>query len=557
LAKAVRPLLDAPSRNFPFPEGAIMESVTIRFSQDPGPGLFRPRPTSLPLDILTSAANRLSWASLMYALVFSLVYGLFTLTDASFRQRDTFLDEIVAVGVSVVIALAVFAATRSKRIPPATLIDIGLLFEVTGGFGVSFVEYWALFGARPFDGFGISWICVWIVIFPLIVPSTPGKTFLAALATASTGILAFTISVAAGKSPNLPVDVWIRLFGPTFVCTLMAFFAAKVVYKLGADVKEARRMGAYELIERLGRGGMGEVWRARHRYLSRPAAVKLISPEVLGAIGGLGAEELRLRFEREAEATASLQSPHSIVLYDFGTTETGVFYYVMELLYGMNLQVLVDRFGPVPPPRAVYLLRQVCHSLMDAHASGFVHRDIKPANIYLCRLGPDADFVKVLDFGLVKKQAQSPGFAATTLGVVNGTPGYMAPEAILGAAEFDPRMDLYAVGCVGYWLLTGQLVHQAGSVGEILRAHITADPDPVSAHCETAVSPGLEAVIMSCLEREPGNRIQTAAELMAAFEALEETCRWTNVEAKQWWNAHLPGIEGVPTRPIGELVSRT
>jgi serine/threonine-protein kinase len=303
---------------------------------------------------------------------------------------------------------------------------------------------------------------------------------------------------------------------------------------------------------------MGEVWRARHRYLSRPAAIKLINPEALGATGGLGAEELRLRFEREAEATATLHSPHSIVLYDFGTTETGIFYYVMELLYGMNLQVLVDRFGPVPPSRAVYLLRQVCHSLMDAHASGLVHRDIKPANIYLCRLGTDADFVKVLDFGLVKKRVQSGGIAATTLGAVNGTPGYMAPEAILGAAEFDPRMDIYAVGCVGYWLLTGELVHQANTAEELLRAHITREADPVSARCESAVPPKLEALIMSCIDREPGNRIQTAGELMAAFEALEEQSRWTNIQATQWWNTHLPGLDGtLPTRPISEVVSRT
>jgi serine/threonine-protein kinase len=440
----------------------------------------------------------------------------------------------------VVIALLVFAITRSKRFSPQKLIDLGLIFEVCGGFGISFVEHWALFGDKPFDGFGISWVCIWIVFYPLIVPSTPGKAFLAALLTASTGILAFTLSVAFGKSIPPPAPDLIQLFLPSYVSAVVAFLAAKVIYKLGTDVKEARRMGAYELVERLGVGGMGEVWQARHRFLSRPAAIKLMRPEVFGELSGLHVNELQRRFEREAEATAALRSPHSIVLYDFGTTETGVFYYVMELLSGVNLQDLVTRFGPVPPDRTMHLLKQACHSLMDAHTNGLIHRDIKPANIYLCRLGPDADFIKVLDFGLVKMQPRSGDPSSTTAGVISGTPGYMAPEVVFGAGEFEPRSDIFSLGCVAYWLLTGQLAFEGETQKEVLEANLTSDPTPLSAHGELDIPKPLEELVMSCLSRKPDNRVESASALLRALETMTQLSPWTNKSAEKWWDTHLP-----------------
>ena len=211
-------------------------------------------------------------------------------------------------------------------------------------------------------------------------------------------------------------------------------------------------------IERIGAGGMGEVWRAQHRLLARPAAIKLIRSSMLGE-SQRAREALVRRFEREARETAALGSTHTIDVYDFGVTEEGDFYYVMELLEGLSLERLVQEFGAVDPGRTVYLLRQVCHSLGEAHARGLVHRDVKPANIMVCRLGPDDDFVKVLDFGLVKHTAAGQTVTMLSMeGTVVGTPGYMAPEIALGRADVDGRTDIYSLGCVAYYMLTGQPV---------------------------------------------------------------------------------------------------
>ena len=206
--------------------------------------------------------------------------------------------------------------------------------------------------------------------------------------------------------------------------------ASRIVYGMALEVKRAREMGSYRLVEKIGEGGMGEVWRAEHRMLARGAAIKLIRPAALGAPTGSHAGEIMKRFQREAQATAGLRSPHTIEVYDYGIAADGTFYYVMELLDGFSLQALVERFGPVPPERAVRFLRQACHSLAEAHAAGLVHRDVKPANLFTCRLGLDVDFVKVLDFGLVKMQGPRAAAAEelTVAGVVHGHAGLHAPR---------------------------------------------------------------------------------------------------------------------------------
>ena len=194
---------------------------------------------------------------------------------------------------------------------------------------------------------------------------------------------------------------------PSYACAFVVVVPAKVLHRISRRLKEAQELGSYHLIEQLGHGGMGEVWRAEHRLLARDAAIKLVRPEVLGARSEEEAQRVLRRFEREAQATAALRSPHTIQVFDFGITQEGTFYYVMELLVGRDLESLVREFGPLPAERTIYLLRQVCHSLADAHARGLVHRDIKPANIYVCRMGLDYDFAKVLDFGLVKIRDRS------------------------------------------------------------------------------------------------------------------------------------------------------
>ena len=227
----------------------------------------------------------------------------------------------------------------------------------------------------------------------------------------------------------------------------------------------------------LGRGGMGEVWRARHRLLNRQAAVKLIRTEALSKEAGESVETLLRRFEREARATATLQSPHTIDIYDFGLTDDGTFYYAMELLEGLDLQTLVERYGPLPSERVTYILLQVCESLAEAHHHALIHRDLKPANILLTRRGLKHDVVKVLDFGLVSSTRglaeDSPHLTKT--GAIVGSPGFISPEAIRGTA-IDERVDIYALGCVAYWLLTGQLVFEAETIPEMLVAHLGRAP---------------------------------------------------------------------------------
>jgi serine/threonine-protein kinase len=276
--------------------------------------------------------------------------------------------------------------------------------------------------------------------------------------------------------------------------------------------------------------------------LARPAAVKLIRPEVLGADEHSRKTALR-RFEREAQATAALRSYHTIDVYDFGSTEDGAFYYVMELLRGLNLESLVTRFGPVDPGRAVSLLRQACHSLGEAHGNGMIHRDIKPANIHVCRLGPsfDYDFVKVLDFGLVKSgDAKQLGETDLTAeGVSAGTPAFMAPEMAMGNREIDGRADIYCLGCVGYWLVTGRRVFEHDTALAIVVAHVQEQPVPPSQRTELDIPAALERIILKCLEKDPADRPQGAAELDAMLASCMADCEWSTQSAKDWWDLHM------------------
>ena len=302
-------------------------------------------------------------------------------------------------------------------------------------------------------------------------------------------------------------------------------------------------MGSYKLVELLGRGGMGEVWRAEHRLLARSAAIKLIRPEVLGASDETAVRTLLRRFEREAQATAGLSSPHTIHLFDFGVTSDGTFYYVMELLDGFDLNELVERFGPVPPERVVHFLTQVCASLGEAHEAGLVHRDIKPANMYACRHGREVDFVKVLDFGLVKHggalEEGSDKLSAENLGA-GGTPAFMSPEQAVGDEQVDGRADLYAVGCVAYWLLTGTTVFKGRTPVETMMMHVQKRPDPPSSRVRSAIPRELEVIVLACLEKDPDARPQTADMLAERLATVRLAREWTPTRAREWWDTHRP-----------------
>ena len=312
-----------------------------------------------------------------------------------------------------------------------------------------------------------------------------------------------------------------------------------------------RELGGYRLIEPLGAGGMGEVWRGEHRALGRPAAIKLIRRQVLRGEDAQREEWLR-RFEREARVTAALQSPHTVKLYDFGRASDGTLYYAMELLEGIDLEALVERFGPLEPARAVYLLEQLCGSLAEAHEAGLVHRDVKPQNLFLSRLGLEHDFVKVLDFGLVRSPLdEGPAARITARDMIVGTPCFMAPELVAGR-EVDGRTDLYAVGCVAYWLLTGTHVFasQDRSAVQVMLDHVHTAPELPSRRCGRPLPARLERLVMSCLEKEKWRRPRSALELLGQLRQAQRELpqAWTGRDAQRWWELHLPGLAGPALR---------
>jgi serine/threonine-protein kinase len=401
----------------------------------------------------------------------------------------------------------------------------------------------------------VSWVAILVLVYSMIAPVSPGRLLAVSLVAASMDPLGVWFAHLRGVPVPSPLQTFV-LFWPNYACAGLSVVPSRLLRHFGRKLSKAREMGSYELVELLGHGGMGEVWEAQHRLLARRAAVKLVRPELLGAATDAEARLVIKRFEREAQATAALSSPHTINLFDYGVTDQGVFYYVMELLTGRDLESLVRTFGPLPADRTGYLLRQVCHSLADAHARGLVHRDIKPANIYVCRMGLEYDFVKVLDFGLVKVNSDRAQLGQTLLTAeqkTTGTPAYMAPEIILGEAKVDRRADVYALGCVAYYLLTGQLVFEADTPMKMLLQHVQAEPIPPSQRTELPIPHDLEALVMACLQKDPDKRPQNAEMLLGMACNCKSGDRWTSESAKAWWRTHLPEF----TRPLslGDPVS--
>jgi len=299
------------------------------------------------------------------------------------------------------------------------------------------------------------------------------------------------------------------------------------------------RVGSYNLIERLGAGGMGDVWLARHQLLARPAAIKIVREPEVG--GGDEGHVRRQRFAREAQVTSELQSPHTVQLYDFGITDAGNPYYVMERLRGMDLQRMIDRHGPVPPERAVFMIAQACHSLSEAHALGLVHRDIKPANLFACRLGPHYDFVKVVDFGVVARHTRPKQAQITTVGTVLGTPAYLAPE-LAASQSFDGRADLYALGCVAFWLLTGRPPFEGDDTFAVLMQHATTPPPAPSMMSEETIPAEIDAIVLECLAKDPSRRPASAEALLESLRRVPLRAEWTAKRARTWWEMHEPEL---------------
>ena len=331
------------------------------------------------------------------------------------------------------------------------------------------------------------------------------------------------------------VFIVLTLFLLLCATALFVFSYANLIWRrrLSAAELKLKQLGQYTLEEKIGEGGMGVVYRARHALMRRDTAVKLLLPDRAdpAAIA---------RFEREVCLTCQLTHPNTIQVYDYGHTPDGIFYYAMEYLRGLNLHDLVARYGPQPEGRVIYILAQVCDSLAEAHALGLIHRDLKPANIFLCHRGGMADCVKVLDFGLVQeyRAGNSAGTNHDNERMIEGTPWFTPPEAIRSSAQTDPRSDLYSLGALGYYLLTGQYIFDAESIGEIHEKQLSSAPIPPRLRTTNPISPEMELLLLRCLEKEANQRPQSAEELQRLLLACPAAAEWPAAARTAWWDAY-------------------
>ncbi len=508
-------------------------------------------PLELPSVVLRDAARRLRVAALVWITLWSIGLVMNNLVGPMISP-DRPLDDAwpwpanPAAFACILVSIGLVLYTRRRSADSQRLLNLALGYELVLALAIGLVNQWT-----P-NEYGLSWICVLIIVHPLLVPNTPGKTFVVSVAAASMDLVGLWASGLRGQTlPPAEVLLWTYL--PNYICAVIAVVPARILTKLSHQAYAAEELGSYKLGELLGRGGMGEVYRAEHRMLARPAAIKLIRPEYVGTSATEQSRALR-RFEREARVTAQMHSPHTIGIYDFGVADDGTFYYVMELLDGFDLDTFVRRFGPVRAARTVQLLEQVCDSLAEAHQSGLIHQDIKPANVYVCRYGLEVDFVKVLDFGLVRPAVTgTSALGQSAESLIGGTPAYMAPEQALRNHPIDARTDIYAVGCLGYWLLTGQLVFESDSYVEVIAQHAQAPVVPPSQRTEIEVPRALERVILACLEKDPGRRPQSAETLARTLSECGVE-RWSREMARSWWDAIAPKPV---RRPVDALAQAT
>jgi eukaryotic-like serine/threonine-protein kinase len=507
-------------------------------------GVSANRASSLPYDLLQEASRRLEIMCLLAVALWTLGTALdrFALVNMGGQMwRHWQATDAIALGC-VLASLALFFYIRTGDRDPKVLLDLGQAYMVLTALALGLIIHWFPVWQNVPHLPVITWLGVVVLMFAAILPNSPTKTLIAGLIAVSMNPLGMLISKARGVWDFGPLSNALLMHYPDYLLVGVAVVISRVVMRLGQKVTQAREMGSYRLVTLLGKGGMGEVWRARHHMLARDAAIKLIQPDMLSPASS-NAMLLRRRFEQEAKTTALLRSPHTVELYDFGVTRDGVFYYVMELLDGIDLETLVKKFGPLPPARAVNILRQVCRSLADAHRHGLIHRDIKPTNIFLCRMGNEYDYVKVLDFGLVKVLDETDA-KLTADGATTGTPAYMAPEMALGSSCVDGRTDLYGLGCVAYWLITGGLVFEEKNATAMMLAHLHKVPVLPSEKSELKVPVSLDRAIMTCLAKDQAARPADAAMLERVLENCASSDSWTSEDAERWWRIHMPQDDG-------------
>jgi len=397
---------------------------------------------------------------------------------------------------------------------------------------------------------GLIGTSMMLVVRAALVPTSPRRTILYTALFCAPHILTSVVVIPDGGGfafraadsnayPWMPAALIMMLGFIVFTSAVIS----RVIYGLRIEVREARRLGQYVLEEKIGEGGMGEVYRARHGMMRRPSALKLLRAE--RASGGSVA-----RFEKEVQLTARLTHPNTITIFDYGRTDDGTFYYAMELLDGANLQRIVAASGPQAAGRVVRILSMACGALTEAHGVGLIHRDIKPANIMLCTQGGERDVVKLLDFGLVKDLRVDADAKLSGTSTLTGSPQYMAPEAIRAPDTVDVRTDLYALGAVAYYLLAGSELFNGQTLIEVCSQHLHQQPAALATR-SVDVPPALEAVVMSCLEKDPALRPQSAAELRRRLEACGVE-PWDDERARTWWLDHREALVAIQARRPSE-----
>jgi serine/threonine-protein kinase len=499
-----------------------------------------------PAEVLEQVRGRVRLLALLILVAFAfdlVVYaGHWAALFLGYPPESSFFDTgaFQVINLAAVVASAgLWWVAGSRQVSASRLHTIGLAYEITICFIIAVITFWQYYLVHRMLP-NLTWVPAVVILFPLVMPGPPRRMLAAAVAAGAMSPLALYLLNLTGRIAADP-DAYVQTAVHSAIAVGFAYTGARIVYGLGQEVTAARELGSYRLVERLGAGGMGEVWRAQHRLLARAAAIKLIRPSGTHDTPGVS-EDARRRFEQEAQVISELRSPHTIELFDFGVAVDGAFYYVMELLDGFDVDVLVRRFGPVPAERAIHLLKQICHSLSEAESRGLVHRDIKPANIFVCRYGEDCDFVKVLDFGIAKSADvhRDTTHALTGQSVIHGTPAFIAPEQAMGRSGLDGRVDIYATGCVAYWLLTGQLVFDGETPMALLLQHASTPPLPPSARTELSIPSALDRLVLSCLAKDPADRPQSARELSRRLTEVPGASTWTEDRARDWWAAHQP-----------------